>query len=221
MRLLIIDDDLKSSLRLKRFLEEEAFAVDHATDTNRGIYLTRINDYDLIIVNQNGPGEFGIKLCSELRSRHQAVPIVALLLNPDLEHRLGFFMAGADDCLTHPFHLRELLARIRAVLRRGSLLQADLLNASGIVLNCRTQIIINGKRKVSLSKTEFAVLELLMRNKGTIVSRSVIIEHVWDMKKDPLSNSLDAHICSLRKKLGSKGKTTIRNIQGRGYLIDD
>lgn len=221
MRFLIIDDDLKSSLLLKCFLEEEAFAVDHATDTNRGVYLTRINDYDLVIINQTKPGGFGIKLCGELRATGRSVAIIGVLSIVDLEHRLEFFFAGADDCLIRPFNLRELLARIRAVLRRGSAFQTDLLTAGRIILNCQTQRVRVKRRLISLSKKEFSLLELLMRNKGAIVSRSVILEHVWDMKTDPFSNSLEAHIFSLRKKLGIEGRTAIRNIQGRGYLIED
>jgi two-component system OmpR family response regulator len=221
MRFLIIDDDLKSSLVLKRFLEEEAFAVDHATDANRGLFLTRINNYDLVIINQTRPSEFGIQLSGDLRTRGKSIPIIALLRDINPERRIDFLLAGVDDCLTQPFSLRELLARIQAVLRRGSNVKADLLKASGIILNCKTQLVRSHGKQISLSKKEFSLLELLMRHKGALVTRSVILEHVWDMKRDPFSNSLDTHICCLRKKLGPKGKRAIRNIQGRGYLIED
>src|SRR6476660_8078210 len=100
MRFLIIDDDPKSSLRLKRFLEEEAFAVDHATDSNRGLYLAKINDYDLMIINQIQPGEFGHKLCSELRTAGRELPVISLFSSSSLEQRLKLFFAGADDCLS-------------------------------------------------------------------------------------------------------------------------
>src|SRR5207253_2812324 len=110
MRFLIIDDDLKASLILKRFLEEEAFAVDHATDANRGIYLARIHDYDLFIINQTRPGEFGLKLCADIRTKGRSVGIIALLSNAKLNQKLEFFTVGVDDCLTHPFSFSELVA---------------------------------------------------------------------------------------------------------------
>jgi DNA-binding response OmpR family regulator len=149
MRFLIIDDDPKSSLRLKRFLEEEAFAVDHATDSNRGLYLAKINDYDLLIINQTHPGEFGNKLCSELRTGGRELPVISLFSSSNLEQRLKLFFAGADDRLSHPFAFRELLARIHAILRRGAAVRADVLTASGVVLNCHTQRVrVGGKLRL-------------------------------------------------------------------------
>src|SRR5688572_25630579 len=171
MRFLIVDDDSKSSLRLKRFLEEEAFAVDHATNGTRGLYLANINDYDLLLINQTRSGEFAHKVCSELRAAGRTLAIMGLFSNSSLEQRLKLFFAGADDCLSQPIAFQELLARIRAILRRGSALRADVLTASGIILNCRTQRVRAGGKIVSLSKKEFSLLELLMRNKGGIVSR--------------------------------------------------
>ena len=221
MRCLILDDDLKSSLRLKRFLEEEAFVVDHATELNRGRYLARVTDYDLLIIHQTVQGDFGHKLCEELRSEGRMVPIICLLASSSLEQRLKHFVAGADDCLTPPFAFRELLARIRAILRRGANFRSEILSGSGITLNCRTQRVRVGKQTVLLSKKEYSLLAILMRNKGAVVARSAILEHVWDLKGDHFSNSLEAHIFSLRKKLGNRGRAAIKNVQGRGYLLEE
>lgn len=221
MRFLIIDDDPKSSLRLKRFLEEEAFVVDHATDANRGLFLAKINEYDFLIINQTGPGEFGEKLCSDLRATDRNLGIIGLLSSGGLQQRLKFFLAGADDCLSQPFAYREIIARIRAILRRGNFIKTEIFTASGIVLNSRTQRARFEKKALLLSKKEFALLELLMRSKGEVVSKSVILEHVWDMNVNPFSTSVEAHIFTLRAKLGKRGRLIIRNVQGRGYFIEE
>lgn len=220
MRFLIVDDNPKSSLRLKGFLEEEAFAVDHATSGTRGMYLARIKEYNLLIINQTEPGDFVYTVCAELRASGCDIPIICVLPNANLERRLRHFAAGADDCLAHPLSFREILARIRVILRRLHALSPNVLTASGVVLDTRAQCIRVGRKTVALSKKEFLILELLMKHKGTIVTRSVLVEHVWQMRLDASSNSLESHIFSLRRKLGQKGKVTIRSVQGRGYVLD-
>jgi DNA-binding response OmpR family regulator len=220
MRFLIVSDASKSYLPLKRFLEEEAFAVDYVSDPSKGAYLAKVNGYDVIIIGHMRDNHDGVRLCFELRESGCELPIVGLAFGRELNDRLEFLSAGADDSFPKPYSFQELLARIRAIIRRGPTLKADILEAAGVILNCHTQEVRSSGRRISLSRKEYALLELLMRNKGGIVSRSVILEHVWDMNHDPFSNTVEAHVFCLRKKLGSRARRAIRNVQGRGYLIE-
>jgi DNA-binding response OmpR family regulator len=221
MRLLIIDPDKMGSFELKRFLQEEAFAVDCTSNGEKGSYLARVNEYDFVVLEYDPPGRSGAKICDDIRKAGNNVPIIGLISTRELEHRLELFVAGADDCILKPYSFKELFARMRAILRRGAVVKSDHLFAGKILLNCQTQTVRFGRKLLLLSRKEFALLELLLRNKGAVVSRSVMFEHVWNMDIDPTSKTIDAHICSLRQKLGPQGKKVIRNIQGRGYLIDD
>jgi len=221
MRFLLIADGLKNTRSLQSFLEEEAFAVDSTTDPSKGVYYAKINRYDGILIAEDTPHSFGPSLCGQLRRAGLEIPMITLICGKEPVHRLEYLSAGADDCLSKPYSLQELLARIRCVLRRGPTIMPEVLVASGITLNCRTHRVRVGRKLVPLAIKEFALLEVLMRNKGTIVSRSVILEHVWEMHQDPFSNTVEAHVAKLRRKLGRRGREGIKNIQGRGYLIEE
>jgi len=221
MRFLIIDGDPTSSLSLKLLLENEGFVVDTARDGDRGSYMARTQPYDFILLDYHLPNRSGRQVCADIRGAGSSVPIAGYLSSHDPEHRLELFMVGVDDCVLKDGSSRELLARVRAVLRRAPALQSELLEAAGISLNVWTHQVRVGKRNVFLTRKEFALLELLLRNRGRLLSKLTILEQVWDRNADLDSTTVEAHIFTLRKKLGPAGKKYLRNVPGRGYLLDD
>jgi two-component system, OmpR family, response regulator len=220
MRLLIIDGDPITSSKLRRVLEEHGFVVDLARCGEQGSYLARVNAYDLILTDYRLPNKPGKQVCVDIRSAGLTVPIIGVIGSNDLESRLDLFMAGADDCLSKDDSARELLARIRAVLRRAPDIQPETIEVSGLSLNARTQRVRFQKKPINLSTKEFGILEFLLRNRGSVVSKSDLVEKIWNGRADPMSNTVQTHIFNIRKKLGRSGKDKIRNVQGRGYIID-
>jgi DNA-binding response OmpR family regulator len=220
MRCLIIDSDIKHISCLKKFLQEEAFAVDVALDGERGSFLARVHDYDLIILDELVPAKTAAQVCLDLRGKGRHAPIIALCHSANVRQRIELFSAGVDDCLCKPYSFSELLARIRAILRRGAVLKEQVFHVGELMLNCTTQQVYVGRKLVVLSSRQYAILELLIRNRGRIVSRAEILEHVWNMDADPFSNAMETHIWKLRKRLGPKMQTLIRNVLSRGYIID-
>lgn len=222
MRILIVEDDKKIAESLKKSLEAECFVVDTAYDGDKGLYMARTNEYDLIILDNMLPGKTGLELCRELRTEGHVTPILGLSVKSEVKNKVNFLDAGADDYLTKPFSFNELLARIRALLRRPTTLQADILRAGDIVLDCRKNIVMKKNQEVYLTRKEFMLLEYLMKNKGSVLSRGMILEHVWDVNADPFSNTIESHILSLRRKLQqNNGKNKmILTIPGRGYKIE-
>jgi DNA-binding response OmpR family regulator len=221
MRLLIISEEHHRSLQLQRFLEQEAFAVDRANDGRDGVYLSRVNRYDAILIQEHQTESFAFNVCAKIRDHKCFVPIIGLLSRDESRHRVAAFDAGIDDCVSCPLAFQEVLARLRAIWRRGPAFKNDVLKVAGVSLNTRNHQVRSEGRLLQLSKKEYALLELLMRNKGCVVPRMTIFESVWNMDGDPLSNAIESHISNIRKKIGKKGHETIRNVQGRGYLIDE
>jgi len=224
MRVLVVEDDKHIRDFLKTSLTAEAFAVDTADDGEEGSRLARTNDYDLIVLDNMLPKKNGLEVCKEVRADGKAVPILMLSVMSGSETKVELLNAGADDYLIKPFKLEELLARIRALLRRPGQIEGELLQVDGIVLDSKKQTVTREGREVYLTRKEFALLQYLMKNKGTVLSRGMILEHVWDMNADPFSNTIESHIRSLRRKLilgEESSKEFIQTVPGRGYKIDD
>jgi DNA-binding response OmpR family regulator len=220
MRILIVEDDVMLAGQIKKNLEAQSFAVDIATDGESGSYQARVNDYDVVILDDVLPNKKGIEVCRDIRSAGKTMPIIIISEKSDLQEKISLLHEGADDHLMKPFSFEELLARIQALLRRPAIKHQPVLNIEKIRLDCHNQQVIRGKRKVYLTRKEFALLEYLMRNKGSVVSRGMIMEHVWDEAVDPFSNTIESHILNLRKKIGPGSRRLIHNIPGRGYKID-
>jgi DNA-binding response OmpR family regulator len=220
MRCLIVDDDLKHVVRLKEALRDEAFAVDTALDGQRGSFLARVNQYDVIILDHLVPKKTGEQICLELRNAGKHTPVIGLVRKPEVSHRLDMFAAGVDDCLCKPYALSELIARIRAILRRGVVLKEDVFQVGELMLNVTTQLVYVGGKLVELTLLQYRILELLMRNRGRIITKEMFMERLWNMDADPFSNAIGTHIWKIRKRLGRKTQKLIRNIPGRGYIID-
>lgn len=220
MRILVVEDEEKIARFLKDSLEAEYFAVDIASDGDRGSYYARTNDYDLIVLDNMLPVKSGLQVCEEIRESGRTVPILVVSVKTGAQDKVDLLNAGADDYLSKPFILEELLARVRALLRRPATIEKDILTVEDVMLDSRAGVVKRGDIDLHLTRKEFMLLEYLMRNKGIILSRGMILEHVWDMSVDIFSNTIESHILSLRKKLNDMGKERlIQTLSGRGYRI--
>ena len=221
MRLLIIEDSKEYLDFLKKGFQAECFAVDTARDGEEGFYLARTNTYDIIILDNLLPKMKGLDLCKALREQGKTTPIIILSVKSEALTKVALLNAGADDYLSKPASFDELLARVRALLRRPGQILTEVLELADISLNTRKQTVHCREKEVYLTRKEFMLLEFLMKNKGSVLSRAMIMEHVWDMSVDPFSNTIEAHILSLRRKLAHENKhDLIQTVPGRGYKID-
>ncbi len=221
MKILIIEDDHEVSEFLKNNLLNDSFLVDVSGDGADGSYKARINHYDLIIIDYSLPNKNGLAVCSEIRDAGSNSIILFLSATLDFKNKVKCLEAGADDYMTKPFAFEELRARIKALLRRSKRAENNVIAAGDLVLDIKKQTVRQDKLFVHLTKTEYNLLEYLMINKGMVLSRGMIMEHVWSVNSDPFSNTVEAHIANLRKKLATKNSSEIiRNIAGRGYIID-
>jgi DNA-binding response OmpR family regulator len=220
MKALIVEDEKRISAFLKESLQAEYFAVDVAEDGEEGEYLANTNDYDLIILDNILPKKQGIEVCRAIRARGNATPILILSVKSDTTKKVDLLNAGADDYLTKPFALEELFARIRALMRRPIAIEAEVFSVGDITLDAKKFVVKRKKQEIYLTRKEFMLLRYLMKNEGTVLSRGMILEHVWDMSVDIFSNTIESHILSLRKKIGDHGKgKLILTVPGRGYKI--
>jgi DNA-binding response OmpR family regulator len=220
MRILVIDDQEELAKSLKMGLESQCYAVDIEHDGERGLYRARTNDYDLILLDNVLPGKLGPDICRELREYKMTTPIMILSVKSEIEQKVNLLNCGADDYLAKPFSFAELSARIRALLRRPHVMEALQLTIDDLVLDRKTYSASRAKKSIYLTPKEFSLLEYLMKNQGAVISRGMILEHVWDDGVDPFSNSIETHITNLRRKIdhGHKRKL-IHTVPGRGYLM--
>lgn len=221
MRALVIDDEKQIRDFVSGMLIAENFSVDMAEDGEMGSYLARTNDYDIVILDNILPGKLGADVCRDIRAARKTMPILMLTVVSEVSRKIEGLNMGADDYMTKPFALDELLARVRALTRRPRAVVEETLIVDDLVLNTRNYSIARGKRKIYLTRKEFELLEYLMRNQGRVLSRAMIMEHVWDLNADPFSNTIETHILNLRRKLEGAGRTKlIHTVPGRGYKID-
>ncbi len=219
MRILIIDSDDAVSQLLKKNLEAHAFAVDISPDGEKGSYMARVNDYDIVIMDNFIKEKSSMEVCRDIRNANKLTPIIITSAKATIPEKVSILREGADDHLTKPFFFEELLARIEALLRRPPIKHDPVFSIEDVKMNCSEQLVTRGEKRIYLTRKEFALLEYLLRNKGAVVSRSMIMEHVWDNDTDPFSNTIESHILNLRKKIDNK-KKLIHNVPGRGYKID-
>lgn len=219
MRILIVEDDKKISKFLKFGLESECFAVDVADDGERGVYLALTNDYDVILLDRLLPKKDGASVCAEIRKSKSSPRIIIVSAIGDAAEKAEFLNMGADDYVSKPFSLTELIARIRAVMRRSRESISEVIRFGDLEVDLRRRMVIEGGVVVSLTKKEFMLLELLVMRTGGVVSRADIIEHVWDSEGDPFSNSIETHISNIRRKINSC-RDVIKTVSGIGYRLD-
>jgi DNA-binding response OmpR family regulator len=220
MRILIVEDRREISTLLKKALTQNSFSVDLADDGEKGSYLARINDYDLVILDNILSKKTGLQVCREIRESGKTVPILVMSVKPEPSTKVELLDAGADDYVARPFSLDELLARIRALLRRPRQLAGDVLSLGDLSLDTKAHTVHLANKEIHLTPKEFMLLEYFLRNKGAALSRSMILEHVWNMDTDPFSNTIESHVLSLRRKIDPDGKKSlIQTIPGVGYKI--
>jgi DNA-binding response OmpR family regulator len=220
MRILLVEDDRKAARVLKKGLEEEGFVVDPTFSGDEGEYLASINDYDLIVLDWLLPGKEGIQICRELRARDLSTPILMLTAKDAVGDRITGLNTGADDYLTKPFAFAELLARIRALLRRAVTTRPALLRVDDLSLDPVSHQVARAGAPVTLTAKEYAILEFLMRHAGEVVTRTRLGEHVWESEHDTLTNLVDVHISHLRKKIDQDASVPlIHTVRGRGYRL--
>ena len=220
MRLLLVEDEPDAARILAKGLREEAYAVDVVGDGEKALELAFVNDYDLIILDVMLPRRDGFEVCRELRAEGSAVPVLMLTARDAVEDRISGLDTGADDYLTKPFDFDELLARVRALLRRGPALLPAVLRVADLAVDTRARRVSRGGREVELTAKEYALLEYLARRAGEVVSRADIAEHVWDESYDPFSKVIEVFIQRLRRKVdGARRPPLIRTRRGEGYLL--
>ncbi len=220
MRVLIIEDDKKIAAGIKKGLVSESFAVDLARDGLAGEALAKINEYDVIILDIMLPRQDGIETCMNLRKSGIRIPILMLTALDDVLDKIKGLNSGADDYLAKPFHFGELIARIRAIIRRNSEVKTSRISLYGIELDLNTHLAYREGKEIKLSSKEFGLLELFMMNPDKILSRERISEHLWDMNFDPRSNVIESFIKFLRQKIDKDfNHPLIHTIRGAGYIF--
>lgn len=223
MRVLIIEDEQKIAKALKRALEQESYAVDVAFDGDDGYAMITTEPYDLAIVDRLLPGEKdGIEITKEARAQGIHTPILMLTALGSLKDKTSGLDTGADDYLVKPFALEELLARVRALLRRPAEQQGTVLKAADLTLDTVSFKVLRAGQEITLTNKEYSLLEYLMRNQGRPLSKDAIIAHVWDFDSDILPNTVEVYIKYLRSKIDAPfEKPLIKTIRGFGYTLQD
>lgn len=220
MRVLLIEDDRKAAKLVAKGLQEEGFVVDVALTGEEGEEQAAVNEYDVIVLDWLLPGKDGIAVCWALRARDVSTPILMLTARDSVADRVSGLSTGADDYLTKPFGFAELVARIRALLRRSRLVRSAVLRVADLTLEPATRRVTRAGMSLALTSKEYAILEVLMRNPGEIVSRTRLVEHVWDEASEVIDNLVDAHVSHLRKKIDRGGSVPlIHTVRGFGYRL--
>jgi len=220
MRLLLVEDDPRIVRFVARGLQEQSYAVDVAANGDDALYHVEINDYDLVILDVMIPGKDGFAACRAIRALGKRVPILMLTARDAVEDRITGLDSGADDYLTKPFEFGELLARLRALLRRPSELRPPQIVVGALELDTASQTAKRHNREISLTAKEYALLEFLARNAGLVLGRSEIAEHVWDESFDPFSNLIEVYVNRLRRKLGDDDRSPLlQTRRGSGYIL--
>jgi two-component system copper resistance phosphate regulon response regulator CusR len=221
MRILLVEDEPRMANVIAKGLREQSYAVDVAHDGDAGLYQASINDYDVIVLDVLLPQRDGFEVCRELRARGDPTPVLMLTARASIDDRITGFDAGADDYLTKPFSFRELLARIRALLRRNSQLRPDVVEIEDLVVDSVSHRVSRANREVQLTAKEYALLEYLARRAGQLVSRAEIAAHVWDDSFDPFSNTIEVYMNRLRKKIdGGHANKLLHTRRGEGYILE-
>jgi two-component system copper resistance phosphate regulon response regulator CusR len=220
MRILVVEDERNAARLLSKGLTEHSFAVDVASNGDQALKLAIDNDYDLILLDVMLPLKDGFAVCRELRGAGAAVPILMLTARDSIEHRVSGLDCGADDYLIKPYDFRELLARIRALIRRGPALQPEVICVGDLVVDTRARAVSRGGRAIDLTAKEYALLEYFARRAGHIIRRDEIAEHVWDQHFDASSNAIDVYVRRLRVKIDEGQEVKLlQTKRGLGYVL--
>ncbi len=221
MRLLLVEDDLKIASFILKGMKAEGYAVDHASDGQEGLHMAVSELYDAAIVDVMLPKLDGLSVIERMRKEKVNTPVIILSAKGSVDDRVKGLQVGGDDYLPKPFAFSELLARVQALIRRGSgLSEPTRLTVGDLTMNLLTREVTRGGQKIELQRLEFSLLEYLMRNAGRVVSKTMIMEHVWDYNFDPQTNVVESRVCRLRDKV-DRGfdKKLIQTVRGVGYAL--
>ena len=223
MRLLLVEDDKKIALFIKAGLKEAGFAVDHVIDGEDGLHLAVTEPYDVAVIDIMLPTLDGLTIIKEMREAGINTPVLILSAKRSVDERVEGLKSGGDDYLTKPFAFSELLARVQALIRRSSQITSpDELEVADLRLNIQTRKVYRDKAEIDLQPLEFSLLEYLMRNADRIVSKTMIMEHVWDYNFNPQTNVVEARICYLRDKIDKNfANKLIHTVRGVGYVLKE
>jgi len=221
MRILVVEDERKVASFIKRGLEEERYVVELATDGETGLQLALNNVFDAIVLDVMVPKKDGFTILSEIREAGNNTPVLMLTARSTMEDRVTGLDLGADDYLPKPFHFEELAARLRSIMRRSGAEKSTKLAVGDMVLDTVTHMAYRNNKEIELTTKEYSLLEYLMRNKNRILSRSMIMQHVWKVSFDPESNIIDVYVKRLRAKVEAGGARFIYSIRGVGYRIKE
>ncbi len=223
MRLLLVEDDRKIALFIKNGLKEEGFAVDHAENGEDGLHLALNEPYDLAIIDVMLPALDGLSLIKEMRKNKSNMPVLILSARRSVDERVEGLKTGGDDYLVKPFAFSELLARCQALIRRANRVSdPSSLKFADLSVNLHTRKVFRGEKEIDLQPLEFSLLEYLMRNTERVVSKTMIMEHVWDYNFSPQTNVVEARICYLREKIDKDyDRKLIHTVRGVGYVLKE
>ncbi|MHB1336647.1 MAG: response regulator transcription factor [Candidatus Humimicrobiaceae bacterium] len=223
MQILIVEDEEKIANFLRRGLIEERYAAEIASNGEEALYKYDINEYDLIILDLMIPKVDGFTVCRKIRSSNSNIPILMLTARDNIEDKVKGLDSGADDYMIKPFSFSELSARIRALLRRGNKADPVIISIDDLVLNPATKVVKRNDKIIDLTAREYSLLEYFMRNKEIVLTKTKILEHVWDYSYDGLSNVIETYVKYLRKKLktGPQDKELIHTMRGSGYILKE
>ncbi|MFN7994831.1 MAG: response regulator transcription factor [Bryobacteraceae bacterium] len=220
MKVLLVEDEPRVASFIAKGLRETAYAVDVAEDGEKALYYARENEYDALVLDVMLPVKDGYSVCRELRAGGFQKPVLMLTARGAVDDRIAGLDCGADDYLVKPFEFRELLARLRALLRRSATFRPETVRIADLTLNTGTHAVTRASRPISLTAKEYAFLEFLMLNENRVVSREQISQHVWDESFDPLSNIIDVYVKRLRSKIDSGSvQPLIHTRRGEGYIL--
>jgi len=219
VRILLVEDESRVAGFIAKGLREQAYAVDLAADGEHALYQAAINEYDLVILDVMLPLKNGYAVCRELRATGFRAPILMLTARDSVDDKVAGLDCGADDYLIKPFDFKELLARLRALLRRSGPPRPELLRVAELAINTASHAVTCAGEPVNLTAKEYALLEFLVLHRDRVVGREEISQHVWDEGFDPLTNVIDVYIKRLRAKLAGAGRGLIRTRRGEGYML--
>jgi two-component system OmpR family response regulator len=223
MRILLVEDDLKIASFIEKGLKAAGYAVDHVADGEKGLHFALTEPYDTAVIDIMLPKLDGLTIIERIRKEKINTPVIILSAKDSIDDRIKGLQTGGDDYLTKPFSFSELVARVQALIRRSSgLSEPTHLHLGELWLNLLTREVTREGKKIELQPLEFSLLEYLMRNKGRIVSKTMIMEHVWDYNFDPQTNVVEARICRLRDKI-DRGfdKKLVHTVRGVGYVLKE
>jgi len=221
MRLLLIEDDRKIASFILKGMKAEGYAVDHASDGQEGLHMAVTEPYDAAIIDVMLPKLDGLSVIERMRKEKVNTPVIILSAKGSVDDRVKGLQVGGDDYLPKPFAFSELLARVQALIRRaGGLSEPTRLTVGDLTMNLLTREVTRGGRRIELQRLEFSLLEYLMRNAGRVVSKTMIMEHVWDYNFDPQTNVVESRICRLRDKIDRDfDRKLIQTVRGVGYAL--